>query len=66
MLTKHALLLERSLEPSNEVGVRFNEPADEDGNPGRTKLLLDPDSFQDMGEPDVVTVTVEPGDSLNA
>jgi hypothetical protein len=66
MLTKHALLLERSMEPSNEAGVRFREPADDDGNPGRTKLTLDPDRWQEMGEPDVVTVAVEPEDSLNA
>ena len=66
MLTKYAIVLERSMEPSSEIGVRFIEPADEDRSPGHTKLLLDPATWQDMGEPDMVTVTVEPGDSLNA
>jgi hypothetical protein len=66
MLTQHKVILERSMEPSSEVGVRFREPADDDGNPGRTKLTLEPDRWQEMGEPDVVTVAVEPGDSLNA
>lgn len=29
-------------------------------------LLLDSDLHKEMGEPDTITVTVEPGDKLNA
>lgn len=65
MLVKHAIVLNRSEEPSSDRNVLFRGVADEDGNPGQTKLWLDQETYIEMGGPVVVTLIVEPGDSLN-
>jgi hypothetical protein len=38
---------------------------DEDSGVLRRKVYLDITTYQDLGSPDTVTVTVEPGDTLN-
>jgi len=64
MLTKHAIVMERSKEPSFRFGILFVIPPDEDGNPGRDSISLDPNVWRDMGEPNTVTVLIEPGATL--
>lgn len=42
------------------------KPVTEEGeSPRLTRVTLDPDVFDDMGQPDTITVTIEPGDRLN-
>lgn len=31
----------------------------------RRRMTIDPDIWRDMGSPDVITVTIKPGDKLN-
>jgi hypothetical protein len=65
MLTKHVIVMTALREPYNATEVVFlTMPDGETGH--RETMRLSPDAWRDMGEPDVVTVTVEPGDSLNA
>lgn len=39
---------------------------DPDENPPFTELGIPVDVYEDMGQPDTITVTIEPGDKLNA
>jgi hypothetical protein len=64
MLTKHAIVMSALREPYNATEVVFLTTPDEDTG-HRETMRLSPDAWRDMGEPDVVTVTVEPGDTLN-
>lgn len=45
---------------------RAPDGAYEHGDDGevRTRLVLDPETVADMGNPDTITVTVEPGDAM--
>lgn len=62
--------------PSTSTGSQIGfRPADitdyyeagEDPDPQRhTTVLLDEEVWQDMDRPEVITVTIEPGDLLNA
>lgn len=55
-LIKHQIVLDR-------FGDQFLSRYDGDGP--TCVLSLDPQVWADMGKPDTVTVTVEPGDLLN-
>lgn len=48
-----------------ESGARAFVQRDEDTNVMRRKVYLDIETYQDLGCPDTITVTVEPGDTLN-
>jgi len=63
-LSKTSLIMRRSLalnpEPAREF---FYEVLDEPGKPRQAQLNRA--DYLDMGEPQVITVTIEPGDTLN-
>jgi len=60
-LSKQQVIMHRVR--SNIEDVLFAEVMDEPGT-GRTVLISTRDSI-DMGSPEVITVTIEPGDLLN-
>lgn len=63
MLVKHAIVMTALREPYNATEVIFmTDPDEETGH--RETMRLSPEAWRDMGEPDIVTVTVEPGDAL--
>lgn len=37
----------------------------EDSNAILREVYLDMETYQDLGEPDTITITIEPGDTLN-
>lgn len=48
-----------------EEGPTFTQLPDE-GEEFRSHIVsLDPEVYEDMGRPEVITVTIEPGDLLN-
>lgn len=56
------------LEGSYDVGIRYFSQLDEDVTEFRSvhrKFMLDVDTWDELGEPEVVTITIEPGDRLN-
>jgi hypothetical protein len=68
-LTKSEVLLHLSA-PTGESAVFSNIPA-EDTDPndvdprGFATVIMHHEAWEDMGEPNRITVTVEPGDHLN-
>lgn len=65
MLTRQRVIMHHSLLAAPDRGLEaFAETPDEPGPVrGVTLLLAD---YLDMGSPKVVTVTLDPGDALNA
>ena len=57
-LTKTIAVLDRRDDASTATHVRFSYAADLAADVERSDWI-------DMGEPDVITVTIEPGDLLN-
>jgi hypothetical protein len=51
-----------AVQPSGELCVRFQSDPGEEGN---KVYLLPLDDWKDFGEPEFITVTVDPGDLLN-
>lgn len=45
--------------------VHFHTEPPEEGEYYRSYMLMDTDDWRDMGEPDKITITIEPGDLLN-
>lgn len=62
LLLKHKTVL--GLATTNGPRVRFSREPEEDGDIPDTVYISWAD-WEDMGRPEVVTVTVEPGDLLN-
>ena len=58
MLTRQRVVFTRS--PGSLV-YRLNDPDLIDDR----QVILGEDDFEDMGRPDIITVTIEPGDELN-
>jgi len=48
-----------------EFGKRWFIQTDEETGIVRRNVYVDVETFQDLGEPDTITVTIEPGDTLN-
>lgn len=67
IVTRHRTVLHHSEpEASGELLVAFFvAPPDDDGELPTTSLVLEMGQFIDMGQPEQVTLTVEPGDLLN-
>lgn len=61
--TRHRSVTTVLLDQGDRV-MLTREPDEEGDNP--TRVQLDKALWRDMGEPSVVTITVEPGDQLNA
>lgn len=74
VLTKSQQLMERNLDEDNELGAEFiffhfieeDDPNDPEQCPEvtRTIAILAAD-WSELGAPDVLTVTIEPGDQMN-
>lgn len=64
MLTQRAIVMEALREPYNSTEVIFIAEDEETGR--REEMRLSPDVWREMGEPDTVTVSIVPGDTLNA
>ena len=63
MLTKQQVIMHRSSVAWVNAGVMFREDMDEPGiQRGITVSFSD---WTDMGSPEILTVTLEPGDLLN-
>lgn len=68
MSTKATLSKTRSVLTENgdpDLGVRWYIQVDEETEVIRRELYLDIATYQDLGEPETITVTIEPGDLLN-
>jgi len=65
MLLKHETVLEKGpdVDASGKRVIFTVEPEDESDVPGI--LYLARSLWEEFGQPDTITVTVEPGDSLN-
>lgn len=70
MLKRTRTILHRLVEPRPLGGdiVRFGPAEADDPHDvfGGRLLILDGFTHQDMGAPDTITVTIEPGDLLNS
>lgn len=68
MLTKHRTVLHRLDVPGvSDVPVRFVQHTD-DGEMSESVaggITLSAERYADLGEPEVITVSIEPGDLLN-
>lgn len=64
MIGKHALIMQ--LEDADEQSALFSQPML--GEPGEivSTMKLDANVWREMDEPHTITVTIEPGDLLNA
>lgn len=62
LLLKHQTVL--GLSTTNGPRVRFSREREEDGDVNDTVYISRAD-WDDMGRPETITVTVEPGDLLN-
>lgn len=62
MMTKTEAVLDLEKEPCGEDMPRTFANSD---NERQTALMLDPDVWREMGSPDQITLTIEPGDRLN-
>lgn len=60
---KHATLFERKPSEAEADGVLFWQSVDEGED--RHALVLTSDTWAELGKPDTITVTVQPGDHLN-
>lgn len=65
-LTRTRSVLHRSATKGDEPYSRqWFIQADEDTNVVRREVYVDRQTFEDLGEPDTITVSIEPGDTLN-
>lgn len=64
MLTKTRSILTRR-NPDDWEDRRYWQ-VDEESGVIRRAVDIDIQTFQDLGEPDTITVTIEPGDTMNA
>ena len=66
VLTKTNAVLDRHDDASTATHVRFSYAADLAAGEAPTHAVdVERSDWHDMGEPDVITVTIEPGDLLN-
>lgn len=73
MLTKSQIIFVRDFVSSNEKpkdGFTFFRPSQDEAPEDKTdidraKLIIPSSVWKEFGEPDVITVTIEPGDLLN-
>lgn len=66
VLTKTSAVLDRHDDASTATHVRFSYAADLAAGEAPTHAVhVERSDWHDMGEPDVITVTIEPGDLLN-
>ena len=66
VLTKTRAVLDRHDAASTATHVRFSYAADLAAGEAPTHAVdVERSDWIDMGEPDVITVTIEPGDLLN-
>lgn len=62
-LTKTQRILDRTHVTDSHISFRLVDG--ETAEPA-TGIMLDRETYDDLGQPDMVTVTVEPGDLLNS
>lgn len=65
MLSKSRSVLTLASQPDASALHALYEQRDEEGALSQCSLLIATEVYQDMGEPDQVTITIEPGDLLN-
>jgi hypothetical protein len=65
MLIKHETVMKRAEKQYDDRFVYFQSGDDEDEYKTREGYCLTRTNYDDMGQPDVVTLTVVPGNSLN-
>jgi hypothetical protein len=65
IMTNHKIVLPRVRRPSPHNGAFFTNRDDDEASRIES-YRMDFDTFQEMGEPAEITVTIEPGDMLNA
>jgi hypothetical protein len=65
-VTKHVTIMHKATEqPFAESIIFDNSDPDDSGGWVPDQYLCDVDMWDDLGQPDTITVTVEPGDLLN-
>ncbi len=62
-MVRHRTIMQRSTEEIFEGMVLFEQEPDEEGQ--YEQILITKQNWEDFGEPEVITISVEPGDRLN-
>lgn len=65
-LSRTRSVLTRSTTKGDEpYAVQWFASADDDTSAVLREVYVDRQTFEDLGEPDTITVSIEPGDTLN-